>query len=207
MATPKEISKIFTSIQLSHRKVSRDVQIGDLAILRIKEGPSACNEYRPGVRTYFVQIKDIIPSKHDHLIKYVVDIYEDGVCRRSYIEKGFVVSLYPVVITDDDYTKVKSKYDKKLEIEAKRKAKYEEQLRRDAEYDRKYKEALRKQEEEYQQERLRMEEERHEEPMVITVGMWEDMKKRMSELEKLVDDMERKVMGLSYTCYGPGEDE
>lgn len=207
MATLKEIGKVFTSIQLSRRKVVRDVQIGDLVIFRIKEEPSVYNRYYSGFRSYFGQVVGIVPSKHDHLTQYVFDIFDDGVCRHSSIEKYHIVSLYPVVITDEDYKKVKAQYDKKVALEQKRKAEMEEQRRIEAERQRIFKEEHRKQDEANELARIKAEEERQSEPMTITVGMYEKLMKRLSELESIVYEMDLKVQGLHYACYGLGEEE
>ena len=65
---------------------------------------------------------------------------------------------------------------------------------------------MRKHEEECQA-RIQAEKERRDEPMMITVGMWEDLMKRLSELENTVSNMENITRGLCYNCYGPGEEE
>ena len=70
-----------------------------------------------------------------------------------------------------------------------------------------FKENLRKQEEAGCLARIQTEEERRAEPMMITVAMWEDLMKQLSDLQETVSNLEGSVRGLQYRCYGPGMDE
>ena len=70
-----------------------------------------------------------------------------------------------------------------------------------------FKENLRKQEETDRLARIQAEEERRAEPMMITVGMWEDLMKQLSDLQETVSNLEGSVRGLQYRCYGVGMDE
>ena len=101
----------------------------------------------------------------------------------------------------------KDKLDKQIAREKKLAEEREEQRRRDEEQMRIFKENLRKQEEADRLARIQAEEERRAEPMMITVGMWEDLMKQLSDLQETVSDLEGSVQGLQYRCYGPGMDE
>ena len=70
-----------------------------------------------------------------------------------------------------------------------------------------FKENLRKQKEADRLARIQAEEERCAEPMMITVGIWEDLMKQLSDLQETVSELEGSVRRLQYRCYGPGMDE
>lgn len=208
MATPLEISKVFNTRQLSHYKILRAVEAGDLALIRVKDEPSVYNNYSRAIHTYLIKLNGIVSKEKEHNDVYKFDVYNDGCVRSNLtLEKWQIRSIYPIVVTYEAYQKAKKAYDKKIALEEKRKAEYEEQCRRDVEQQHAFEESMRKHEEEECQARIQSEKERRDEPMMITVGMWEDLMKRLSELENAVSDMENITRGLCYNCYGPGEEE
>lgn len=208
MVTPQEIRKVFTTRQLSYYKVSRNVMAGDLAVIRLKDEPNSYNNYSTAIHTELVWINNIVVNKkYDHLTKYTMTVFKDGSVTECALEEWQILSIYPIVVTYEAYQKAKKAYDKKIALEEKRKAEYEEQCRRDVEQQHAFEESIRKHEEEECQARIQAEKERRDEPMMITVGMWEDLMKRLSELENAVSDMENITRGLCYNCYGPGEEE
>ena len=208
MATPLEISKVFNTRQLSHYKILRAVEAGDLALIRVKDEPSVYNNYSRAIHTYLIKLNGIVSKEKEHNDVYKFDVYNDGCVRSNLtLEKWQILSIDPISITDETYQKAKDKLDKQIAREKKLAEEREEQRRRDEEQMRIFKENLRKQEEAYRLARIQAEKERRDEPMMITVGMWEDLMKRLSELENAVSDMENITRGLCYNCYGPGEEE
>ena len=208
MATPLEISKVFNTRQLSHYKILRAVEAGDLALIRVKDEPSVYNNYSRAIHTYLIKLNGIVSKEKEHNDVYKFDVYNDGCVRSNLtLEKWQILSIDPISITDETYQKAKDKLDKQIAREKKLAEEREEQRRRDEEQMRIFKENLRKQEETDCLARIQAEEERRAEPMMITVGMWEDLMKRLSELENAVSNMENITRGLCYNCYGPGEEE
>lgn len=208
MATPLEISKILNTRQLSHYKILRAAEVGDLALIRVKDEPSVYNNYSRAVHTYLIKIKEIVSKEREHNDVYKFDVYDDGCarCNRT-LERWQILSIVPISITDETYQKAKDKLDKQIAREKKLAEEREEQRRRDEEEMRIFKENLRKQEEADRLARIQAEEERRAEPMMITVGMWEDLMKQLSDLQETVSDLEGSVHGLQNRCYGPGMDE
>lgn len=208
MATPLEISKVFNTRQLSHYKILRAVEAGDLALIRVKDEPSVYNNYSRAIHTYLIKLNGIVSKEKEHNDVYKFDVYNDGCVRSNLtLEKRQILSIDPISITDETYQKAKDKLDKQIAREKKLAEEREEQQRREEEQMRIFKENLRKQEETDCLARIQAEEERRAEPMMITVGMWEDLMKRLSELENAVSNMENITRGLCYNCYGPGEEE
>ena len=208
MATPLEISKIFNTRQLSHYKILRSVEAGDLALIRVKDEPSVYNNYSRAIHTYLIKLNGIVSKENEHNDVYKFDVYNDG-CVRSNgtLEKWQIISIVPIVISDEVYQRTKDKVEKQIAREKKLAEERAEQQRRDEEQMRILKENLRKQEEADRLARIQAEEERRAEPMMITVGMWEDLMKQLSNLQETVSDLEGSVRGFQYRCYGPGMDE
>ena len=208
MATPLEISKVFNTRQLSHYKILRAVEAGDLALIRVKDEPSVYNNYSRAIHTYLIKLNGIVSKEQEHNNDYKFDVYNDGCVRSNCtLEKWQMLSIDPISITDETYHKAKDKLDKQIAREKKLAEEREEQRRRDEEQMRIFKENLRKQEEVDRLARIQAEEERRAEPMMITVGMWEDLMKQLSDLQETVSDLEGSVRGLQYRCYGPCMDE
>ena len=208
MVTPQEISKVFNIRQLSRYKIIRAAKVGDLALIRVKDEPSVYNNYSRAIHTYPIELKDIVVKEQECNNIYKFDLYDNGCCNfNGTLEKWQIISIVPIVISDEVYQRTKDKVEKQIAREKKLAEERAEQQRREEEQMRIFKENLRKQEEEECQARIQAEKERRDEPMMITVGMWEDLMKRLSELENAVSDMENITRGLCYNCYGPGEEE
>lgn len=208
MVTPLEISKVFNTRQLSHYKILRAVKAGDLALIRVKDEPSVYNNYSRAIHTYLIKLNGIVSKEQEHNDVYKFDVYDDGCVRSNWtLEKWQMLSIVPISITDEIYQKAKDKLDKQIAREKKHAEERVEQQRRDEEEMRIFKENLRKQEEADRLARIQAEEERRAEPMMITVGMWEDLMKQLSDLQETVSNLEGLVRGLQYRCYGPGIDE
>ena len=208
MVTPQEISKVFNIRQLSRYKIARAAEVGDLALIRVKDEPSVYNNYSRAIHTYLIELKDIVVKEQECNNIYKFDLYDNGCCNfNGTLEKWQIISIIPIVISDEVYQRTKDKVEKQIAREKKLAEERAEQQRREEEQMRIFKENLRKQEEEECQARIQAEKERRDEPMMITVGMWEDLMKRLSELENAVSDMENITRGLCYNCYGPGEEE
>lgn len=208
MVDPQEISKVFNTRQLSRYKIIRAAKVGDLALIRFKDEPSVYNNYSRAVHTYLIKIKEIVSKEREHNDVYKFDVYDDGCahCNRT-LERWQILSIDPISITDEAYQKAKDKLDKQIAREKKLAEEREEQRRRDEEEMRIFKENLRKQEEAERLARIQAEEERRAEPMMITVGMWEDLMKQLSDLQETVSDLDSLVQSLKYSCYGIGMDE
>lgn len=208
MVTPLEISKVFNTRQLSHYKVLRAVEAGDLALIRVKDEPSVYNNYSRAIHTYLIELKDIVVKEQEDNNIYKFDLYDNGCCNfNGTLEKWQILSIDPISITDETYQRTKDKLDKQIAREKKLAEERAEQQRRDEEQMRIFKENIRKQEEADRLARIQAEEERRAEPMMITVGMWEDLMKQLSDLHETVSDLEGSVRGLQCRCYGPGMDE
>ena len=208
MATPQEISKVFNIRQLSRYKILRAAGVGDLALIRVKDEPSVYNNYSHAIHTYLIKLKDIVVKEQEDNNIYKFDLYDNGCCNfNGTLEKWQMLSIVPISITDEIYQKTKDKLDKQIACEKKHAEERAEQRRRDEEQMRIFKENLRKQEEADRLARIQAEEERRAEPMMITVGMYEDLMKQLSDLQETVSDLEGSVRGLQYRCYGPGMDE
>ena len=208
MATPLEISKIFNTRQLSHYKILRSVEAGDLALIRVKDEPSVYNNYSRAIHTYLIKLNGIVSKEKEHNDVYKFDVYNDG-CVRSNgtLEKWQIISIVPIVISDEVYQRTKDKVEKQIAREKKLAEERAEQQRRDEEQMRILKENLRKQEKADHLARIQAEEERCAEPMMITVGMYEDLMKRLSDLQETVSNLDSLVQNLQYICYGIGMDE
>ena len=202
MATPQEISKVFNIRQLSCYKILRAVEAGDLALIRVKDEPSVYNNYSRAIHTYLIKLNGIISKEQEHNDVYKFDVYDDGCVRSNWaLEKWQMLSIEPILISDEVYQRTKDKVEKQIAREKKlTEGRDEEQMRI-------FKENLRKQEEADRLARIQAEEERRAEPMMITVGMYEDLMKQLSDLQETVSDLEGSVRGLQYRCYGPGMDE
>ena len=208
MATPQEISKVFNIRQLSRYKILRAVEAGDLALIRVKDEPSVYNNYSRAIHTYLIKLNGIISKEQEHNDVYKFDVYDDGCVRSNWtLEKWQMLSIVPISITDEIYQRTKDKVEKQIACEKKHAEERAEQRRRDEEQMRIFKENLRKQEEADRLARIQVEEERRAEPMMITVGMYEDLMKQLSDLQETVSNLEGSVRGLQYRCYGPGMDE
>ena len=208
MVTPQEISKVFNIRQLSRYKIIRAAKVGDLALIRVKDEPSVYNNYSRAIHTYLIELKDIVVKEQEHNDVYKFDVYNDGCVRSNCtLEKWQIISIVPIVISDEVYQRTKDKVEKQIAREKKLAEELAEQQRRDEEEMRIFKENLRKQEETDRLARIQAEEERRTEPMMITVGMWEDLMKQLSDLQETVSNLEGSVRGLQYRCYGPGMDE
>ena len=208
MATPLEISKIFNTRQLSHYKILRSVEAGDLALIRVKDEPSVYNNYSRAIHTYLIKLNGIVSKEKEHNDVYKFDVYNDG-CVRSNgtLEKWQIISIVPIVISDEVYQRTKDKVEKQIAREKKLAEERAEQQRREEEQMRIFKENLRKQEKADRLARIQAEEERCAEPMMITVGMYEDLMKRLSDLQETVSNLDSLVQNLQYSCYGIGMDE
>ena len=208
MVTPLEISKVFNTRQLSHYKILRAVEAGDLALIRVKDEPSVYNNYSRAIHTYLIKLNGIVSKEQEHNDVYKFDVYDDGCVRSNWtLEKWQMLSIDPISITDEIYQKAKDKLDKQIAREKKYAEERAEQQRREEEQMHIFKENLRKQKEADSLARIQAEEERRAEPMMITVGIWEDLMKQLSDLQETVSDLEGSVRGLQYRCYGPGMDE
>ena len=208
MATPQEISKVFNIRQLSRYKITRAAEVGDLVLIRVKDEPSVYNNYSRAIHTYLIELKDIVVKEQGCNNIYKFDLYDNGCCNfNRTLEKWQMLSIDPISITDEIYQKAKDKLDKQIAREKKHAEERAEQQRREEEQMCIFKENLRKQEEAGRLARIQAEEERRAEPMMITVGMWEDLMKQLSDLQETVSDLEDSVRGLQYRCYGPGMDE
>lgn len=208
MVTPLEIRKVFNTRQLSHYKILRAVEAGDLALIRVKDEPSVYNNYSRAIHTYLIKLNGIVSKEQEHNDVYKFDVYDDGCVRSNRtLEKWQMLSIDPISITDEIYQKAKDKLDKQIAREKKHAEERVEQQRREEEQMCIFKENLRKQKEADRLARIQAEEERRAEPMMITVGIWEDLMKQLSDLQETVSDLEGLVRGLQYRCYGPGMDE
>ena len=208
MVTPLEISKVFNTRQLSHYKILRAVEAGDLALIRVKDEPSVYNNYSRAIHTYLIKLNGIVSKEQEHNDVYKFDVYDDGCVRSNWtLEKWQMLSIDPISITDEIYHKTKDKLDKQIAREKKHAEERAEQQRREEEQMHIFKENLRKQKEADRLTRIQAEEERRAEPMMITVGIWEDLMKQLSDLQETVSDLEGSVRVLQYRCYGPGMDE
>lgn len=208
MVTPLEISKVFNTRQLSHYKILRAAEAGDLALIRVKDEPSVYNNYSRAIHTYLIKLNGIVSFEQEHNDVYKFDVYDDGCVRSNWtLEKWQILSITPISITDKIYQKAKNKLDKQVAREKKLAEEREEQRRREEEQMRIFNENIRKQEEADRLARIQIEEERRAEPMIITVGIWEDIMKQLSELQNTVSDLECSVHGLQNRCYGLGLDE
>ena len=208
MVTPLEISKVFNTRQLSHYKILRAVEAGDLALIRVKDEPSVYNNYSRAIHTYLIKLKDIVVKEQEDNNIYKFDLYDNGCCNfNGTLEKWQMLSIEPISITDEIYQRTKDKVEKQIACEKKHAEERAEQRRRDEEQMRIFKENLRKQEEADRLARIQAEEERRAKPMMITVAMWEDLMKQLSDLQETVSNLEGSVRGLQYRCYGPGMDE
>ena len=208
MATPQEISKVFNIRQLNRYKILRAVEAGDFALIRVKDEPSVYNNYSRAIHTYLIELKDIVVKEQEHNDVYKFDVYDDGCVRSNWtLEKWQMLSIDPISITDEIYQKAKDKLDKQIAREKKHVEERAEQQRREEEQMCIFKENLHKQKEADRLARIQAEEERRAEPMMITVDMWEDLMKQLSDLQETVSDLEGSVRGLQYRCYGPGMDE
>lgn len=208
MVTPLEISKVLNTRQLGHYKILRAVEVGDLALIRVKDEPSVYNNYSRAVHTYLIKLNGIVTNEQEHTDVYKFDVYDDGCTRFNVtLERWQILSINPISITDEIYQKAKDKLDKQIARKKKLAEELEEQRRRDEEQMRIFKENLRKQEEADRLAQIQAEEERRAEPMMITVGMWEDLMKELSELRSSVSEIEGDVRGIHYHCYGPGLEE
>ena len=194
MATPQEISKVFNIRQLSRYKILRAVEAGDLALIRVKDEPSVYNNYSRAIHTYLIELKDIVVKEQECNNIYKFNLYDNGCCNfNGTLEKWQMLSIVPISITDEIYQKTKDKLDKQIACEKKHAEERAEQRRRDEEQMRIFKENLRKQEEADRLARIQAEEERRAEPMMITVGMYEDLMKQLSDLQETVSDLECSV--------------
>ena len=208
MVTPQEISKVFNTRQLSHYKILRAVEAGDLALIRVKDEPSVYNNYSRAIHTYLIKLNGIVSKEKEHNDVYKFDVYNDGCVRSNLtLEKWQILSIDPISITDETYQKAKDKLDKQIAREKKLTEERAEQQRRDEEQMRILKENLRKQEEADRLARIQAEEERRAEPMMITVGMYEDLMKQLTDLQETVSNLDSSVQNLQYSCYGVGMDE
>ena len=208
MVTPQEIIKVFNIRQLSRYKIIRAAEVGDLVLIRVKDEPSVYNNYSRAIHTYLIKLNGIISKEQGHNDVYKFDVYDDGCVRSNWtLEKWQMLSIVPISITDEIYQKTKDKLDKQIAYEKKHAEERAEQRRRDEEQMRIFKENLRKQEEADRLARIQAEEERRAEPMMITVGIYEDLMKQLSDLQETVSNLEGSVRGLQYRCYGPGMDE
>ena len=208
MATPQEISKVFNIRQLNRYKILRAVEAGDFALIRVKDEPSVYNNYSRAIHTYLIELKDIVVKEQEHNDVYKFGVYDDGCVRSNWaLEKWQMLSIDPISITDEIYQKAKDKLDKQIAREKKHVEERAEQQRREEEQMCIFKENLHKQKEADRLARIQTEEERRAEPMMITVGMYEDLMKQLSDLQETVSNLEGSVRGLQYRCYGPGMDE
>ena len=208
MVTPQEISKVFNIRQLSRYKIIRAAEVGDLALIRVKDEPSVYNNYSRAIHTYLIELKDIVVKEQERNNIYKFDLYDNG-CYifNETLEKWQIISIVPIVISDEVYQHTKDKVEKQIAREKKLVEERAEQQRRDEEQMRILKENLRKQEEADCLARIQAEEERRAEPMMITVGMWEELMKQLSDLQETVSNLDSSVQSFQYSCYGVGMDE
>lgn len=208
MVTPIEISKVFNTRQLSRYKIIRTAEVGDLALIRVKDEPSVYNNYSRAIHTYLIELKDIVVKEQERNNIYKFDLYDNG-CYifNETLEKWQIISIVPIVISDEVYQRTKDKLEKQIAREKKLAEERAEQQRRDEEQMRIFKENLRKQEEADRLARIQAEEERRAEPMVITVGMYEDLMKQLSDLQETVSNLDSSVQSLQHSCYGIAMDE
>ena len=208
MATPQEISKVFNIRQLSRYKITRAAEVGDLVLIRVKDEPSVYNNYSRAIHTYLIELKDIVVKEQECNNIYKFDLYDNGCCNfNGTLEKWQIISIVPIVISDEVYQRTKDKVEKQIAREKKLAEELVEQQRRDEEQMCIFKENLRKQKEADRLARIQAEEERRAEPMMITVGMWEDLMKQLSDLQETVSNLDSLVQSLQYSCYGIGMDE
>lgn len=208
MVTPQEIIKVFNIRQLSRYKITRAAGVGDLALIRVKDEPSVYNNYSRAIHTYLIELKDIVVKEQEDNNIYKFDLYDNGrYIFNGTLEKWQIISIVPIVISDEVYQRTKDKVEKQIAREKKLAKERAEQQRRDEEQMRILKENLRKQEEADRLARIQAEEERRAEPMMITVGMYEDLMKQLSDLQETVSNLDSSVQNLQYSCYGIGMDE
>lgn len=208
MVTPQEIIKVFNIRQLSRYKITRAAGVGDLALIRVKDEPSVYNNYSRAIHTYLIELKDIVVKEQEDNNIYKFDLYDNGrYIFNETLEKWQIISIVPIVISDEVYQRTKDKVEKQIAREKKLVEERAEQQRRDEEQMRILKENLRKQEEADRLTRIQAEEERRAEPMMITVGMYEDLMKQLSDLQETVSNLDSLVQSLQYSCYGVGMDE
>ena len=208
MVTPQEIIKVFNIRQLSRYKITRAAGVGDLALIRVKDEPSVYNNYSRAIHTYLIELKDIVVKEQEDNNIYKFDLYDNGrYIFNGTLEKWQIISIVPIVISDEVYQRTKDKVEKQIAREKKLAKERAEQQRRDEEQMRILKENLRKQEEADRLARIHAEEERLAEPMMITVGMYEDLMKQLSDLQETVSNLDSSVQNLQYSCYGIGMDE
>ena len=208
MVTPQEIIKVFNIRQLSRYKITRAAGVGDLALIRVKDEPSVYNNYSRAIHTYLIELKDIVVKEQEDNNIYKFDLYDNGrYIFNGTLEKWQIISIVPIVISDEVYQRTKDKVEKQIAREKKLTEERAEQQRRDEEQMRILKENLRKQEEADRLARIQAEEERRAEPMMITVGMYEDLMKQLSDLQETVSNLDSSVQNLQYSCYGVGMDE
>lgn len=208
MVTPQEIIKVFNIRQLSRYKITRAAGVGDLALIRVKDEPSVYNNYSRAIHTYLIELKDIVVKEQEDNNIYKFDLYDNGrYIFNGTLEKWQIISIVPIVISDEVYQRTKDKVEKQIAREKKLTEERAEQQRRDEEQMRILKENLRKQEEADRLARIQAEEERRAEPMMITVGMYEDLMKQLSDLQETVSNLDSSVQNLQYSCYGIGMDE
>ena len=208
MVTPQEIIKVFNIRQLSHYKITRAAGVGDLVLIRVKDEPSVYNNYSRAIHTYLIELKDIVVKEQEDNNIYKFDLYDNGrYIFNGTLEKWQIISIVPIVISDEVYQRTKDKVEKQIAREKKLAEERAEQQRRDEEQMRILKENLRKQEETDRLARIQAEEERRVEPMMITVGMYEDLMKQLSDLQETVSNLDSSVQNLQYSCYGVGMDE
>ena len=208
MATPQEISKVFNTRQLSRYKIIRAAKVGDLALIRVKDEPSVYNNYSRAIHTYLIELKDIVVKEQEDNNIYKFDLYDNGrYIFNGTLEKWQIISIVPIVISDEVYQRTKDKVEKQIAREKKLTEERAEQQRREEEQMRILKENLRTHEEADRLARIQAEEERRAEPMMITVGMYEDLMKQLSDLQETVSNLDSSVQNLQYSCYGVGMDE
>lgn len=208
MVTPQEIIKVFNIRQLSRYKITRAAGVGDLALISVKDEPSVYNNYSRAIHTYLIELKDIVVKEQEDNNIYKFDLYDNGrYIFNGTLEKWQIISIVPIVISDEVYQRTKDKVEKQIAREKKLAEERAEHQRRDEEQMRIFKENLRKQEEADRLARIQAEEERRAEPMMITVGMYEDLMKQLSDLQETVSNLDSSVQNLQYSCYGVGMDE
>ena len=208
MVTPQEIIKVFNIRQLSRYKITRAAGVGDLALIRVKDEPSVYNNYSRAIHTYLIELKGIVVKEQERNNIYKFDLYDNG-CYifNGTLEKWQIISIVPIVISDEVYQRTKDKVEKQIAREKKLTEERAEQQRREEEQMRILKENLRKHEEADRLARIQAEEERRAKPMMITVGMYEDLMKQLSDLQETVSNLDSLVQSLQYSCYGIGMDE
>ena len=208
MVTPQEIIKVFNIRQLSRYKITRAAGVGDLALIRVKDEPSVYNNYSRAIHTYLIELKGIVVKEQERNNIYKFDLYDNG-CYifNGTLEKWQIISIVPIVISDEVYQRTKDKVEKQIARKKKLTEERAEQQRREEEQMRILKENLRKHEEADRLARIQAEEERRAKPMMITVGMYEDLMKQLSDLQETVSNLDSLVQSLQYSCYGIGMDE